>query len=45
MNLKQLIKQKDELVKKYIGEFNKPSSYYTKLKELNEKISLIKNNK
>lgn len=40
--LKQLEKRKDELIKRYIGTFDKPLSYYNRLEVINKDIEKAK---
>ena len=34
----ELIQQREKLIAKYIGEFNKPKEYFKELEEINNKI-------
>ena len=38
----ELEKERDELIKEYIGVFEKPQAYYYKLVDLNREITLKK---
>ena len=41
--LKQLEERKDNLIKRYIGTFDKPLSYYNCLEIINKDIEIAKN--
>ena len=43
--LSQLIKRREELVKRYIGVWSKPQSYYNTLELLDKKINEKSNKK